>query len=40
MAAIRKASPGYRVEDFLTGMQFAGDDVKLFKDAAKRIGVK
>jgi tetratricopeptide (TPR) repeat protein len=38
MAAIHKASPGYRVDDFLTGMQFAGDDAKLFRDAAKRIG--
>jgi DNA-binding SARP family transcriptional activator len=38
MEAIQKAVPGYRVDDFLTGMQFGPDGAALFREAAKRIG--
>ena len=38
MAAIHKTLPGYRVDDFLTAMQFAPEDAALFREGAKRIG--
>jgi hypothetical protein len=38
MEAIQKAVPAYRVDDFLTGMQFGPDGAALFREAAKRIG--
>lgn len=38
-AAIRRALPHYRVDDFLTAMQFAPGDQRLFREAAKRIGL-
>jgi DNA-binding SARP family transcriptional activator/TolB-like protein/Tfp pilus assembly protein PilF len=38
-AAIRKAQPHYRVDDFLTAMQFAPEDQRLFREAAKRVGL-
>ena len=37
---IRKTVPGYRVDDFLTGMQFGPDGAALYREAAKRIGAK
>lgn len=38
MEAIHKINPRYRIEDFLTAMQFAPDGAALFRQAAKRIG--
>jgi tetratricopeptide (TPR) repeat protein len=38
MAAIRRSLPDYRVDDFLSAMQFAPADAALFRKAAKRIG--
>lgn len=38
MAVIRKRSPGYRVDDFLTAMQFATEGAELFREGARRIG--
>jgi tetratricopeptide (TPR) repeat protein len=38
LAAIRKTLPRYRVDDFLTAMQFDPEGEKLFRLAAKRIG--
>ena len=40
IAAIRRTLPHYRVEDLLTAMQFAPDGAKLFRQAAKRIGMR
>jgi len=40
LASLHRMAPGYRVDDFLTGMQFAPDGEKLFREAAKRIGLK
>ena len=40
LAAIHATLPRYRVDDFLTAMQFAPDGEKLFREAAKRIGMK
>jgi DNA-binding SARP family transcriptional activator len=37
MAAIRKAVPGYGVEDFLTAMLMTPDGAALFRQAAKRL---
>ncbi len=37
LASIRKTIPRYRVDDFLTAMQFGADDAKLFRKAAKDI---
>jgi hypothetical protein len=37
LASIHKTLPRYRVEDFLTAMQFAPEGEKLFRLAAKRI---
>ena len=39
MAAIRKKLPRYRVDDFLTAMQFAPEGAALFRAGAKRIGM-
>lgn len=38
MAVIRKRLPGYRVDDFLTAMQFAPESAELFRQGARRIG--
>jgi DNA-binding SARP family transcriptional activator/uncharacterized protein YukE len=38
MAAIQKAVPGYRVDHFLTGMQFDDSGATLYRRAAKLIG--
>ncbi len=38
MAALRKALPDYRADDFLTAMQFGPEAAALFRKAAKRIG--
>ena len=38
VAAIRKSSPDYRVDDLLTALQLAPEAEKLFRLAAKRIG--
>jgi TolB-like protein len=38
MAAIRKQRSGYRVDDFLTAMQFAPESAALFREGARRIG--
>lgn len=38
MAEVRKTQPDYRIDDFLTAMQFAPEDAALFREAAKRIG--
>ncbi len=40
LAAIHTTLPRYRVDDFLTAMQFAPDGERLFREAAKRIGMK
>jgi DNA-binding SARP family transcriptional activator len=37
LAAIRKTVPQYRLDDFLTAMQFAPDGEKLFRDGARDI---
>jgi len=39
MVAIHKRFPGYRVDDFLTAMQFAPEGAALFREGAKRLGV-
>jgi DNA-binding SARP family transcriptional activator/Flp pilus assembly protein TadD len=39
LAALHKALPRYRVDDFLTAMQFAPEGEKLFREGAKRIGM-
>jgi DNA-binding SARP family transcriptional activator len=40
LASIHKGRPRYRVDDFLSAMQFAPDGEKLFRDGARRIGMK
>jgi DNA-binding SARP family transcriptional activator len=40
LASIRKSLPRYRVDDFLSAMQFAPEGEKLFREAAKRIRMK
>jgi hypothetical protein len=35
MAAIHKTLPGYRVDDFLTAMQFAPEGAALFREGAR-----
>jgi tetratricopeptide (TPR) repeat protein len=40
LAAIHTTLPRYRVDDFLTAMQFAPDGERLFREGAKRIGMK
>jgi DNA-binding SARP family transcriptional activator len=40
LASIHRTLPRYRVDDFLTAMQFAPEGERLFRDAAKRIGTK
>jgi tetratricopeptide (TPR) repeat protein len=37
---IRSTLPDYGIKDFLTAMQLAPDGEKLFRDGAKRIGLK
>ena len=37
LASIRKTIPRYRVDDFLSAMQFGPDDAELFRKAAKDI---
>jgi tetratricopeptide (TPR) repeat protein len=37
LASIRRTLPRYRVDDFLTGMQFAPEGAKLFREGAKRL---
>jgi DNA-binding SARP family transcriptional activator len=38
MAAVRRAVPGYTVDDFLTAMQFDDAGAALFRRAAKKLG--
>ena len=38
MAAIHKTLPRYRVDDFLTALQFAPEGAALFREGARRIG--
>jgi DNA-binding SARP family transcriptional activator len=40
LGLIHKGMSGYRVEDFLTAMQFEPHGEKLFREGAKRIGMK
>jgi tetratricopeptide (TPR) repeat protein len=40
LAAVHKTLPRYRVDDFLTAMQFDPHGAALFRDAAKRVGTK
>jgi DNA-binding SARP family transcriptional activator/tetratricopeptide (TPR) repeat protein len=40
LGLIHKGMPGYRVADFLTAMQFEPHGAKLFREGAKRIGMK
>ena len=39
VATIRQTLPRYRVDDFLTAMQFAPEGEQLFRQAAKRLGI-
>ncbi|HLZ66185.1 MAG TPA: BTAD domain-containing putative transcriptional regulator [Aliidongia sp.] len=39
VATIHRTLPHYRVDDFLTAMKFAPDDERLFREAAKLIGL-
>jgi DNA-binding SARP family transcriptional activator len=39
-AEIRRRIPGYRIDDFLTAMQFAPDGAALFRQGAKRAGLE
>jgi tetratricopeptide (TPR) repeat protein len=40
LASIHKTLPRYRIDDFLTAMQFAPEGERLFREAAKRIGTE
>jgi DNA-binding SARP family transcriptional activator len=40
MAAIRKAVPRYRVDDFLAAFHFEAEGAALFRKGAKRIGIE
>jgi TolB-like protein len=40
LASIRKTLPRYRVDDFLTAMQFAPEGERLFREGARRIGME
>lgn len=40
LTAIQRTLPRYRVDDFLTAMQFPAEDQKLFRGAARRLGMK
>ena len=40
LAAIHKTLPRYRVDDFLTAMQFTAEGTALFRQGAKRIGIE
>jgi hypothetical protein len=37
LASIHRTLSRYRVDDFLTGMQFAPEGAKLFREGAKRL---
>ncbi|HTJ27527.1 MAG TPA: BTAD domain-containing putative transcriptional regulator [Candidatus Limnocylindria bacterium] len=39
LATLHRAVPRYRVDDFLTAMKFEPDGERLFRDAAKRLGM-
>jgi hypothetical protein len=39
LTAIRKTAPHYRLDDFLTAMQFAPDGKELFSNGAKSLGM-
>jgi Flp pilus assembly protein TadD len=39
LARIRQTLPDYRVDDFLTAMHFGPEGEKLFREAAKRVGL-
>lgn len=39
LAAIHKALPRYRIDDFLAAMRFAPDGEGLFREGARRIGI-
>jgi 5,10-methylenetetrahydrofolate reductase len=38
-ATLRRAIPGYGIDDFLTAMQFGPDGERAFRDAAQRIAL-
>lgn len=40
LAGVHKMVPGYRISDFLTAMQSAPDGERLFRKAAKRLGMR
>jgi hypothetical protein len=40
LAAVHKALPHYRIDDFLVAMQFAADGEKRFREGAKRLGLQ
>ena len=40
MATVRRMNAGYRIDDFLTAMQFDPAGAALFREAAKRIDAK
>jgi tetratricopeptide (TPR) repeat protein len=40
LAAIRRTLPSYRIDDFLTAMQFAPEGAKMFREGARRIGLR
>jgi hypothetical protein len=39
VAALHKASPGYRVDDFFAAFRFAPEAAARFREGAKRIGI-
>ena len=39
LASIHKTLPRYRVDDFLTAMQFAPEGERLFREGARRLGM-
>lgn len=39
LAAIRRALPHYRIEDFLTAMHFTPEGAQLFRDGGRKIGL-
>jgi DNA-binding SARP family transcriptional activator/TolB-like protein/Flp pilus assembly protein TadD len=40
LAAVHKMRPGYRIDDFLTAMQFDPEGAALFRTGAKRLGLE
>jgi tetratricopeptide (TPR) repeat protein len=40
LASIHKTLPGYRVDDFLTAMQFAPEGEQRFREGARRLGMR